>query len=125
MNDSFDELLSIAQEPMRPIMLAIRELIIRIHPETCEVIRIGDRAASYGIGPKKMSEAYCYIIPHKSWVNLGFYRGAHLSDPTGILEGTGKNMRHVKIRDLHGFGQSAIQALIEVAIQEQRTMLGV
>jgi len=36
----------------------------------------------------------------KSHVNLGFYHGASLNDPAGLLEGTGKKLRHVKVRNM-------------------------
>ena len=35
---------------------------------------------------------------HKAHANLGFARGASLPDPAGLVEGTGKNLRHVKVR---------------------------
>ena len=58
--------------------------------ELLEVVRLGDRAATYGVGPKKMSEHFCYIAPQKYYVNLGFMYGADLPDPNGLLEGSGK-----------------------------------
>ncbi len=63
-----------------------------------EVVRLGDRAATYGVGAKKMTEGFVYVMPHTSWVNLGFYQGALLPDPDRIREGTGTALRHVKIR---------------------------
>ena len=51
---------------------------------------LGERAATYGFGPKKMSDAYAYILPYTNWFNLGFYRGADLPNPHGLLEGTGR-----------------------------------
>ena len=81
-------------------MITLKEIITQVDPDTYEVVRLGDRAATYGVGQKKMIEGYVYILPHKSWVNLGFFRGSILSDPNGLLEGTGKNMRHVKIHSM-------------------------
>jgi hypothetical protein len=54
--------------------------------------------AGYGIGPKKMSEHFCYIALNEDYVNFGF-------DPKGLLEGPGKMPRHTKIaepEDLEG-----------------------
>src|SRR5262245_53119447 len=42
--------------------------------------------------------AFAYVDIYKAHVNVGFFCGAGLADPTGLLEGTGKFMRHVKIR---------------------------
>ena len=77
---TFEELMEIAEPSMRPIAWRLREIVIELDPENVEVVRIGDRAATYGLGPKKMSEGYAYIMPHKNWVNLGFYKGAELLD---------------------------------------------
>ena len=60
------------------------------------MVRLGDRAATYGLGPRKMSEGYCYVLPHQRWVNLGFYQGAALPDPGHLLEGRrGAGPRHL------------------------------
>ena len=55
------------------------------------------RVVGYGVGPKKMSEHFCYLAAHNDHVNLGFKYGAALPDPEGLLEGPGKLMRHVKV----------------------------
>ena len=117
---TFDELLDLTGETLRPIVLALKSLILEIDPDACEVVRLGDRAATYGVGPQKMKEGYTYILPHKSWVNLGFFRGASLDDPGRLMEGTGKNMRHIKIRSLEEIQQPALARLIEAALQERR-----
>jgi hypothetical protein len=101
----------------------LREIVLDVHPDTVEVVRLGDRAATYGLGPKKMSEGYAYIMPHKKWVNLGFYMGAFLPDPVGIMEGTGKKLRHVKVRSVEDAGRPEIRALIEEALAERRQAL--
>ena len=41
--------------------------------------------------------AFAYVNAFKAHVNVGFFRGAELADPVGLLEGTGKFMRHVKL----------------------------
>ena len=41
---------------------------------------------------------FAYVGVFKAHVNLGFFHGAHLDDPADILEGTGKRMRHIKLR---------------------------
>jgi hypothetical protein len=40
---------------------------------------------------------FAYVNVFKNHTNVGFFHGAHLDDPAGLLEGTGKNMRHVKL----------------------------
>lgn len=76
--------------------------------------------ASFGVGPRKMSQHYAYIGVHRSHVNLGFYHGASLRDPDGLLEGAGRRLRHVKIGDLADARRPAIRALLARAIAERR-----
>ena len=121
---TFDELMDIAEPAMRPIARRLREVVVKVDPDTVEVVRLGDRAATYGVGPKKMSEGYAYVLPHKNWVNLGFYKGAELPDPAGIMEGTGKKLRHVKVRSVEEAARPELRALIEEALAERKQALG-
>ncbi len=120
----FDDLLQLAGDPLRPVMERLRALILEIHPQVCEVVRLGEKAASYGCGPRKMIEGYAYIMPFRSWVNLGFFRGTGLADPQGLLEGAGAKLRHVKIRSLDDTEQPGVRELIEEAYAERRAALG-
>jgi hypothetical protein len=121
---TFDELMAESEAALRPIATRLREMVCGIHPEAVEVVRLGDRAATYGLGPKKMSEGYCYVLPYRKWVNLGFYKGAELPDPDGVLEGTGASLRHVKVRSFEEAERPATRALIEAALAERRAALG-
>ncbi len=114
---TFDELLAISEEDVRPVAQALRQVIYEVDPDACEVVRLGDRAATYGVGPRKMIDGYAYILPYKAWVNLGFYQGTHLADPERLLEGTGRKMRHVKVRSTDDANQPAVQALLKAALE--------
>ena len=52
---TFDELMDITESEVRPVAKRLREIVVDVDPETVEVVRLGDRAATYGVGPKKMS----------------------------------------------------------------------
>ena len=117
---SFDDLLMLTEEPLRPVAVALRKIILEVHADACEVVRLGDRAATYGVGPRKMIDGYAYILPHAGWVNLGFYRGSELPDPEALLEGTGARMRHVKIRSVDDARRPAVRTLVAVAFAERR-----
>jgi len=119
----FRDLLQLAAEPLRPVMESVRTLIFEIDPDACEVVRLGERAASYGCGPRKMVEGYAYIMPFRSWVNLGFFQGASLMDPQGLLEGTGAKLRHVKLRTVAETEQPGVRALVEEACTERKAAL--
>ena len=117
---SFEDLLQLTEPGLRPVVAGLRSLIRQVDAEAVEVVRLGDRAATYGIGPKKMKHGYCYILPYDNWVNLGFYQGVHLPDPENLLEGTGATMRHVKLRTVEEAREPAVRALVESAVAERR-----
>ena len=120
---SFDDLLTLTEEPLRPVAVALRRIILGVHADACEVVRLGDRAATYGVGPRKMIDGYAYILPHAGWVNLGFYRGTELPDPEALLEGTGARMRHVKIRSGDDARRPAVRALVAAALAERKSAI--
>ena len=117
---TFEELMDGKEPHLVEIATALKGLILELHADTIEVVRLGDKAASFGVGPKKMSEAYAYIMPLKKHVNLGFYYGAMLPDPQKLLEGTGKKLRHVKIKSLDMVKDPAVRALLAAAIADRK-----
>lgn len=61
-----------------------------------------------------------YVAAQDGYVNLGFYEGAHLEDPTDLLEGTGKSMRHVKIRSAAALEDPELAELVSGAVAHAR-----
>ena len=121
---TFDDVLAkSSDDSIKTIAAFLRELIIKLDPDTFEVPRPGEKAASYGVGPKKISEGYAYIMVLKDSVNLGFYKGTSLKDPNGLLDGTGAALRHVKIRSLAEAKKTEITALLKEAVKERKTSL--
>jgi hypothetical protein len=119
----FEDVVANVPAETRAIMEFFRGLIAELHEAAIEVARPGERSVGYGIGPKKMSETYAYIMPQGEYVNLGFYQGASLPDPNALLEGTGKALRHVKVRSLLEAKNLALRALILESIAERKTAL--
>jgi len=66
---------------------------------------------------------FAYVNSFKGHVNVGFYRGAFLADPHGILEGSGKRMRHVKLIPGREVDASALRELIGTAYLDVRARL--
>ena len=109
-----------ASPPLRPICDFLRQLIRSLDPAGIEVVWPKLQIASFGVGPKKMTQHYAYIGIQKSHLNLGFYHGTSLEDPAGLLEGSGKNLRHVKLHDMTAAKNPAIRALLVAAINDRR-----
>lgn len=121
---SFEDAPSGSSDDLKDIAIRLRNLIIEIYPDVVAVPWPKQGIAGYGVGPKKMSEHFCYIGVYQDHVNLGFYHGADLPDPARLLEGTGKKLRHVKIRDAEQVEQLSIRGLIEASVTERRKALG-
>ena len=64
--------------------------------------------------------AFAYVNTFKAHVNVGFFHGADIADPDGLLEGTGKNMRHVKIWPETRVNTQALTKLIETAYTDMK-----
>jgi hypothetical protein len=65
-----------------------------------------------------------YVNSFKSHVNVGFFYGAMLEDPAGLLEGSGKRMRHVKLSPGRQLNATALGDLIDAAYVDIRARLG-
>ena len=85
----------------------VRELLHDGHPTAC----VGD--AAFG-----------YVNAFRAHVNVGFFRGAEIADHDGLLEGTGKFMRHVKLRPERAVDAAALTKLIETAYTDMKRRLG-
>jgi hypothetical protein len=67
---------------------------------------------------------FAYVNSFKSHVNVGFFYGAVLRDPTGLLEGSGKRMRHAKLNPGRELNAAALSDLIDAAYLDIRKRLG-
>ena len=65
-----------------------------------------------------MKDMFCYIATATNHVNLGFNRGASLPDPSRVLEGDGKIMRHVKFRTERDLERAFVRRYIRAAMEQ-------
>jgi hypothetical protein len=115
MDDGFGEILARFDPQVRHLAVHTRSLIQDVYPDVVEVPWPRQNVVGYGVGPKKMSEHFCYIAFHNDHVNLGFNQGTELPDPTGLLKGPGKTMRHTRISEPEDLEELALHALLEKA----------
>jgi hypothetical protein len=106
-----------------PTLCAIRETVADLHPDATESASIRERSISWGFGVAKKSSWYAYAMPHKNHVNLGFFQGVHLPDPEAVLEGTGKALRHLKLKSPDEARRPAVRALLASARDERAQAL--
>lgn len=115
MSDGFNEILEGCTPEVRDLAIRTRALIQDVMPNVVEVPWPRQRVVGYGVGPKKMSEHFCYIAFHSNHVNLGFNYGSELEDPNHVLEGPGKLLRHTKITKPEDLAKPELRQLIERA----------
>ena len=102
---------------VQELTLALRELVLEELAPCCEYI-VEVYIVSILYGPThRMKDGICYIGVIKDHVNLGFIRGSELADPQRILEGTGKQMRHIKIRNMSDLERPAIRTYLQEACE--------
>jgi hypothetical protein len=116
---TFEEAIAKAGAHARELAYQLGKLVAEVMPNVVEAPWPKLRMASYGVGPKKKTEHFCYISAQKDDVNLGFYYGAELPDPQKLLQGTGKLLRHVKIREPKAIRSRALRQLLKVAAKHR------
>lgn len=119
MSNGLEEMTAAFDPHVRDLASRTRSLIVDVYPEVVEVPWPRQNVAGYGIGPKKMSEHFCYIALYKDHLNLGFNQGAELPDPEGLLEGPGKTLRHTKIAESEDLHSPALRRLLEAALDHR------
>ena len=77
--------------------------------DVCELLHDGHPTACVD------GAAFAYVNAFTAHVNIGFFRGAEIADPKSLLEGTGRFMRHVKVRTAEDVDANALKELIQTA----------
>ena len=97
---------------VRDVFRALHALTREVMPDAQEQVDLPDRVLAFGFGPPggvRMRGLAVGLIPHGAHVNVQLADGALLDDPTGIVEGTGKRIRHVKCRSVEDVARPALQ----------------
>ncbi len=99
----------------RALRVAVQEAI----PAAIQQVDLADGLVAFGTGPTLRDQLFA-IIPHTKHVNLQLADGADLPNPDGLIEGTGKRVRHVKVRSAEAAGSSGLRAIINAQIAHRR-----
>lgn len=106
-----------ATDPIRHLVSPWFERLRALGPDIREILHDGAPTACVG------NAAFAYVNAFTAHAAIGFFHGAELSDPHRLLEGTGKRMRHLKLRPSHPVEEAAIAALIDAAYADIRARL--
>ncbi len=91
------------------------EVMRKCGDEVREVVHDGCPVACFGDVP------FAYVNVFTAHVNVGFFRGATLPDPDGLLEGRGKRMRHVRLGPGNASRAAALTTLIHAAWTQMKS----
>jgi hypothetical protein len=107
---------------VQQLALKLRILIREIMPDTIEQLDAPAHLIGYGLD-RSYKGLICGITLHKAHINLMFARGTELPDPAGLLVGTGKRARHVKIQQTADLENPAIETLLRAALRQHQEAL--
>lgn len=109
-NIEVTKLIETLPEPIQEITNSLRELVFKASPEIIEEVKWSK--PSYA-----QNGLVCYLATAKKHVNLGFYQGSDLSDKEGVLQGTGKQMRHIQVKKVQDIKPDLFISMIQEAIE--------
>jgi hypothetical protein len=110
---AFDQLVETRSPLVRELAVRTRELVRRELPDgVLEAVDGVDVGYGWTPGYRGM---ICAIGVHADWVNLALADSAAFPDPAGLLRGTGKRHRYVRIADLSDLDQPALVELLRAA----------
>ena len=107
---SVEDYMSSLEDWRGEVVANLREIILSESPEVKESIKWAQPVYESN-GP------FSYIKALKDSVNFGFWRGADLKDPKGILLGSGEKMRHVKLTKPEDIDQKVFSDFVRQAIK--------
>ncbi len=104
---------------VRDLALRLRALVLEVAPGALEQVDAPAKMLAYGWAPTYKA-MIAVIMPLKDGVNLGIPRGATLPDPDGLLTGSGKRARHIRITTSADIERPGVRALLEASAAAAR-----
>lgn len=109
------QLLERHTDEVRAIFTEACEVVREVIPDATEQVDLPDGLVAFGFGRPggiRMRNLAIAVQPHSAHVNVQFADGATLPDPTGIMEGTGTRIRHVKCHSVADARRPALRELL-------------
>jgi hypothetical protein len=101
-----------------------RSRLRALFPQGYELVFDNYNALVFGISPtQRMPDSFISIAGYPKWVTLFFLHGASLHDPAGLLEGTGKQIRGIRLAQPEDIDAPEVSALIAQACQSVEAAL--
>jgi hypothetical protein len=115
----FETLLASSSPEIAATARALRAAVEQAFPDAVQQVDMPDRLLAFGTSAA-MRDLLFAIIPHKAHVNLQLVDGVDLPNSDGLIEGTGKRIRHVKVRSVDEAGSSALRTVIDAQLAIRR-----
>jgi hypothetical protein len=117
MNDEVEQLLAARPPQIAELARQLCAQILQLYPDATVTVDNG----YIGFGSSTGYKGLVFVVgPHSKHVTLGLYGGVELPDPAGLMEGTGKVHRHVKIRQPSDLERPELHELMAAALKRQR-----
>ena len=107
-----------SDDPLREMVRPWFQVLRDCGPDVRELIHDGHPTACVG------DAAFAYVDAFSAHASVGFFQGASLPDPAGLLQGSGRRMRHVRLRWGQPVDTAALHALITAAYADMRHRRG-
>jgi hypothetical protein len=104
---------------IRDLAWKLRALVLEVFPEAIEQPDAPANLIGYGFD-RTYKGLVCGITLHRAHANLMFAQGTQLPDPAGLLVGTGKLARHVRVQQPGDVDRPEVRALLEAAVARKR-----
>ena len=100
------------------LALATRQLVLEEAPDSIELLYDAYSAVSAGYSfTGRPSDTFLYVAAYTKRVNLGFYWGALMKDPRGLLQGSGNQSRHIPIEELADLRKPYVRTFVKAAVK--------
>ena len=113
--ESLDEVLASHRPEVVAAARAVQTVILEELPGVVVHFDRGNGLLALGTS-SAMQDLLFALIPHAGWLNLQLADGAVLPDPEGRIEGTGKRIRHVKLRSADAAADTAVRAIVRAQV---------
>ena len=110
--DDFETLLQPHTPDVAETARALRHVLAAAFPDAVEQVDFGNKLLAVGKS-MAMRDLTFAIIPHSAHVNLQLADGVDLPDPAKLVEGTGKRIRHVKVRSVEAAAMPQLRAIVD------------
>src|SRR5580692_11092509 len=101
------------------LALALRAVVLEEAPDAIESIFKGYAVTiGFSFTGKPLKDGFCHVVTYLDHVNLGFNRGALLPNPNGVLQGTGKLIRHITIGQENELDRPFVRRYLQAAIEQ-------